>query len=106
MHRTLRAAAIALVIIGALFKIQHWPWSGLMFLTSLLLGAISVVLRLAGPSPIDRKELVRDISMLLLVGYAVMRMMHLPYKDVVLWSGMGATFLWQWSARGNYLPAG
>jgi hypothetical protein len=106
MPRILRACAFALMIIGGLFKIQHWPWSVQLFLLAWCCIVVSAIWRLAVSKNYASSETARDVFIFGLVSTAVMRQLHLPGRGFALAMTLigGAAVVWY--ERGRFLPTG
>lgn len=98
---SLRRISIAVMLIGALFKIQHWPWSSGFLITAWSIAALIPLVRVLRGEIVNWHTLVRDLFLLSLLGCYVMRALHLPGAHFVfvllLLSGAGA--FWSMQTR-------
>ena len=101
----LRAFGIALVILGALFKIQHWPWSGEMQLAAWPLTLIAMVWRPLSGQPLVHWEAARDLFTFGTVSGIVMRTLHLPGKGFALAVAVIGGLAWLWFDRSRSWPS-
>lgn len=102
--QVLRAIAIVLVVVGAFFRIEHWPWTEVIFFAAWVLTLIALLWRPLGGQPLVNKEAARDLFTFGLVSVIVMRMLHLPGKGIALgvWI-LGAIGL-LWYERDCFFP--
>ncbi len=82
MSVALRSVGAVLVIIGALFKIQHWPFSTVLLVGGWLCLAIAMVVRLLRNGTREYWILGRDLLVLGLIGVWMMRMLHWPLSGI------------------------
>ncbi|MEO8067708.1 MAG: hypothetical protein ABI599_08465 [Flavobacteriales bacterium] len=77
--RTLRSVGIALLLVGSLFKMMHWPGATIALLTGFLLAATSVALLLFRKNgPLSAGEVMRPLGGLLLLATALMHGLNWP----------------------------
>ena len=106
LPKTLRVIGIVLVILGALFKIQHWPWTEVIFITAWAFTLIAMVWRPMSGQPMLSKEAMRDLFTFGMVSVIVMRMLHLPGKGYALAvAALGGVGL-LWLDRDRIIPSG
>lgn len=104
--KLLRSVSIGLVIIGALFKHQHWPWAEIFLVSAWPITLVAMVWRPLHGLPVDRNEAVRDVFAFAMISVVVMRMMHLPGKGYALALAILSGLVLLWSARDRILPGG
>lgn len=92
------------MIIGALFKIQHWPWSGAMLTAAWPLILIAMVWRPLSGQPLLQREAARDLFTFGLVSSIVMRELHLPGKGFALGVMILGVLAFLWYERDRFLP--
>jgi len=80
----LRAIGIGLIIVGALFKIQHWPWVDWISIGAWGFALSALVWRLSSGHPLVHKETARDLFAFGMISVIVMRSLHLPGKGSAL----------------------
>jgi len=100
----LRAVAFGVLILGLLFKIQHWPGAHLFLLAAWGLALILLIVRLVSRAPIVPKEVARDVFTLALLSVIVMRMLHLPGRGFALGGMVLAALGLFWYERDRILP--
>ena len=77
--RTLRSIGIALLLIGFLFKVMHWPGATISLLSGCLLIAVSIALLFTQKNnSLSAGEVIRPIGGLLLLFTAMMHTLHWP----------------------------
>lgn len=101
----LRALGIALVILGALFKIQHWPWSVEMHVAAWPLILVAMVWRPLSGQPLVHREAARDLFTFGTVSGIVMRTLHLPGKGFALTVAVIGGVAWLWFDRSRFWPS-
>ena len=104
LPRLLRAVAVALIILGALFKIQHWP--GTLEISYAAWGFAVVALLwwpLSG-QPLLHKETARNLFTFGLVSSIVMGTLHLPGKGYALAVAVLGGIAVLWLDRDRFLP--
>jgi len=69
LYRTSLMISIAITIIGAMFKIMHWPGASLLLSLGLLLSLIYIVIALIEIYKTESKSLVEKV--LWLIGFIV-----------------------------------
>lgn len=99
----LRAIGIALVIIGALFKIQHWPWAGVFSIAAWGFILVAMVWRPLSGQPLVHKESARDLFFFGTVSSIVMRTFHLPGKVYAMAVALLGAIAWLWLDRDRFL---
>ncbi len=95
--RTLRSVGIALLLVGFLFKVMHWPGANISLLAGCLTiaGSVALIFLRSGRA-LSAGEVIRPIGGLLLLVTALMHVLQWPggtiafYGVVVL---VGATLL-------------
>jgi CBS-domain-containing membrane protein len=92
----LRAFGIGLIIVGALFKIQHWPWVDGISIGAWGFSLSALVWRQSSGHPLVHKETARDLFAFGMVSVIVMRWLHIPGKGSALAVAVigGAALLW------------
>lgn len=101
---TLRAAAFATVIVGALFKIQHWPGAHMLQLVAWVLSLVVLVARPVMTGAIVSREAARDLFTFGLLSAIVMRTLHLPDHGFALGAMVVGGLALLWYDRGRFLP--
>ena len=92
----LRAIGIGLIIVGALFKIQHWPWVDWISIGAWGFALSALVWRRSSGHPLIHKETARDLFAFGMISVIVMRSLHLPGKGSALAVAVigGVALLW------------
>ncbi len=85
----LRSIGIAGLIIGALFKMQHWPGANVIALAGGLLTVAAVVIALA-TRPFTLAFGLRSLAGVLLVATVVLKMLHWPFADLAFYGAVGS----------------
>lgn len=80
---TLQAAGFVSLIAAIVFKLQHWPFAGVLFLLAPALMLLALIIRLIS-GKLKLGQLSRDVGRLGLVAWASLRMLHWPGKWVAL----------------------
>jgi len=93
----LKALVIAVSVIGAFFKLMHWPGANMMLIAGLsLLGLIHLALSFMG-NGITQKELyiqyARSSGIALTIFGALFKIMHWPGASTILIAGIGGIVL-------------
>lgn len=84
--RTLRTVGIALLLVGFLFKVMHWPGASMSLLAGCLLIASSVALLfLKRDHPLSAGEVIRPVGGLLLLVTALMHTLNWPGGTLVFY---------------------
>lgn len=78
----LRLVGFALLIIGFLFKLLHWPWVPYFLAVAWLVTLAAMVWRFAQRKAIVPKAIARDLFTLALVSLLVMHLLHLPGRGI------------------------
>lgn len=92
LHRVsvaLRGVGLSLLAIGAVVKIQHWPFADAFLIAAWAFLFASVLARLAKGSAHSRNTLGRDLIILGLVSEWLLQVLHWPGKGLV-WAVMAA----------------
>lgn len=100
----LRVIGIVLVILGALFKLEHWPGSGVLFLVAWAVTLAAILWRLVVRRRIIPKEAARDLFTLGFVSIVVMRALHLPDRGITLAVTVIGALGVLWYERDRILP--
>lgn len=100
----LRAFGIALVILGALFKIQHWPWAVALQVASWPLILAAMIWRPLSGKPLLHRDAARDLFTFGLISGIVMRTLHLPGTGAALAIAGTGAMAWVWLDRSRYWP--
>ena len=82
-YKKLLTFSIALIMIGALCRIQHWPYGKEMFITGFGMLLIGFFVRFLGKKEKDLGAYLEIISVILFVVHSVMSALKLPYNSIV-----------------------
>lgn len=81
----IRSIGFAIMIIGFLFKIMHWPGANMSVLAGgLLVIAGSVVVLLKRPRPLSASAILRAAAGVLTIAVLLMKWLHWPGADAAL----------------------
>lgn len=87
--RTFRSIGIALLLLGFLFKVMHWPGATMSLVLGCLAIAANVVLTLVRKGPaLSAGEVIRPLGGLLLLITALMHMLHWPGGTLAFYSAV------------------
>lgn len=78
----LRGVGLALLAIGVIFKIQHWPFADALLIAAWAFLCASVLVRLAKGSAHSRNTLGRDLILLGLISAWFLQVLHWPGKGL------------------------
>lgn len=104
MARTFRTIAIALVIIGALFKIQHWPGIEALAYTAWGFAVAALLWWPLSGQPLLHQESARNVFTLGLISSIVLGTLHLPGKGYALAIAVLGGVALLWLDRDRLLP--
>jgi hypothetical protein len=100
----LRAIGIGLVIVGALFKVLHWPWVDGISVGAWGFALSALVWRPLSGFPLFHKETARDLFAFGMVSLFVMRSLHFPGKGYALAVAVIGGLALLWLDRDRILP--
>lgn len=80
---TLQAAGFVGLIAAIVFKLQHWPFAGVLFLLAPTLMLLALIIRLV-KGKLELGPLSRDVGRFGLVAWITLRMLHWPGNRVAL----------------------
>jgi hypothetical protein len=84
----LRSIGIAGLILGILFKVQHWPGANMIALAAGLLVLAAVLIGLT-TRPMSLPLGLRSLAGVLLAATVVLKMLHWPYADLAFYGATG-----------------
>jgi hypothetical protein len=84
----LRSIGIAGLILGILFKVQHWPGANVIALAGGLLIIAAVVIGLT-TRPLSLSLGLRSLAGVLLTATVVLKMLHWPFADLAFYGAVG-----------------
>ena len=105
LSHVLRSVAIALVIVGCLFKIQHWPYAVPLFIVAWVSVLLAFVLRLGSGQLLHILNAKNTFS-LGIISYVVLRMLHWPGTQYALGVTLIGGIAWLWFRRDIYTTKG
>lgn len=100
----LRAIGVSMVIVAALFKIQHWPGADALSIAAWGAVFAAMVSRPLSGQVLLHIETARDLLVFGLVSSVVMRTFHLPGKGVALAVAVIGGVAVLWLERDRFLP--
>lgn len=87
----LRSIGIAGIILGSLFKVQHWPGANVIALAGALLTVAAVIIALT-TQPFSFSRGLRSLAGVLLVATVVLKMLHWPGAEVAFYGAIATAF--------------
>ena len=87
----LRSIGIAGIILGSLFKVQHWPGANVIALAGALLTITAVIIALT-TQPFSLSRGLRSLAGVLLVATVVLKMQHWPGAEVAFCGAIATAF--------------
>jgi hypothetical protein len=101
----IRSIGIAGLILGILFKVQHWPGANVIALAGGLLIIAAVVIGLT-TRPMSLSLGLRSLAGVLLTATVVMKMLHWPFADLAFYGAVGTVLGVIILERGTLDPRG
>lgn len=86
----LRSIGIAIMLIGFMFKVMHWPGANASVLAGGLLIVVSLVLDLTS-RPLSLGPVLRSLAGVLLTSTLLFKLLHWPFANVVMYGALAAT---------------
>lgn len=78
----MRSIGIAALIIGILFKIQHWPGASMLILTGAAVATVAAIaLLFLKPGPKPASAVLRTVTGVLLIAFLLFKLFLLPFAD-------------------------
>jgi hypothetical protein len=104
LQKLLRVGWILALVLGTLFKLEHWPYANQLFLLSWLLTLLALLMRLITQGFQPPVDIARDTFHFGVVSLIVMRVFHLPGKGYALGLMVLGGLAVLWHERRSYLP--